>query len=318
MIKTNTNTTETKKASFSALLENYAKQTTDTTTTAYSDALEELATAVAYSVLKKCINTGYNEMLLTVRRELTRDNNTLNTIDHCNLNAVRLTYNEDGDLVEETTNKDNRDALNTLTRQTLGDGLDLVHTAVVAILEETAKQTDRGEAVNLETPYTVRRLKKKVWIKTADSVNGWETVETTPIREIYKAVRRAINDSRALATDARNGYTYIEDFSEDEETGETSKIYRRMAKYADLGGYACDYNGACTFYSADAQTVEDTDAIIERLGLTAKQAQVLNLRQSGYGYKAIATYLGVTQRAVAKTVEAIQKKAVAIGLTPNK
>lgn len=318
MIKTNTNTTETKKASFTALLENYAKQTTDTATTAYSDALEELATAVAYSVLKKCINTGYNEMLLTVRRELTRDNNTLNTIDHCNLNAVRLTYNEDGDLVEETTNKDNRDALNTLTRQTLGDGLDLVHTAVVAILEETAKQTDRGEAVNLETPYTVRRLKKKVWIKTADSVNGWETVETTPIREIYKAVRRAINDSRALATDARNGYTYIEGFSEDEETGETSRIYRRMAKYADLGGYACDYNGACTFYSADAQTVEDTDAIIERLGLTAKQAQVLSLRQSGYGYKAIATYLGVTQRAVAKTVEAIQKKAVAIGLTPNK
>ena len=183
-------------------------------------------------------------------------------------------------------------------------------------MEETAKQIERGETVNLETPYTVRRLKKKVWIKTADSVNGWETVETTPIREIYKSVRRSINDSKALATDARNGYTYIESFSEDRETGEIETIYRRMTKYADLGGYACDFNKACTLYSADAQTVEDTDELINRMNLTKKQAQVLNLRQSGYGYKAIATYLGVTQRAVAKTVEAIQKKALAIGLQP--
>ena len=89
-----------------------------------------------------------------------------------------------------------------------------------------------------------------------------------------------------------------------------------MAKYADLGGYACDFNKACTLYSADAQTVEDTDELISRMNLTKKQAQVLSLRQSGYGYKAIATYLGVTQRAVAKTVEAIQKKALAIGLQP--
>ena len=37
----------------------------------------------------------------------------------------------------------------------------------------------------------------------------------------------------------------------------------------------------------------------------------------GKGYKAIATYLGVTQRAIAKTVEQVQKKALAIGLTPN-
>lgn len=318
---TNTNTTENKardnKANFSELLEKYAKETSDTTTTAYSDALTELATAVAYSVLKKCIDTGYNETLVSIRHELTRDKNILNTIEHCNLNAYHLTYNDNGDMIAETKDINCRDALNALARQALGDGLDIVDNAILAIMEETAKQIERGETVNLETPYTVRRLKRKVWIKTADSVNGWETVETTPIREIYKSVRRSINDSKALATDARNGYSYIEGFSEDTETGETERIYRRMAKYADLGGYACDFNKACTLYSADAQTVEDTDELINRMNLTKKQAQVLNLRQSGYGYKAIATYLGVTQRAVAKTVEAIQKKAIAIGLNPN-
>ena len=269
-----------------------------------------------YSVLKKCIDTGYNETIVSIRHELTRDKNILNTIEHCNLNAYHLTYNDNGDMIAETKDINCRDALNALARQALGDGLDIVDNAILAIMEETAKQIERGETVNLETPYTVRRLKKKVWIKTADSVNGWETVETTPIREIYKSVRRSINDSKALATDARNGYTYIESFSEDRETGEIETIYRRMTKYADLGGYACDFNKACTLYSADAQTVEDTDELINRMNLTKKQAQVLNLRQSGYGYKAIATYLGVTQRAVAKTVEAIQKKALAIGLQP--
>lgn len=148
-------------------------------------------------------------------------------------------------------------------------------------------------------------------------MNGWETVETTPIREIYKAVRRSINTSRAMATDPRNGYSYIESMATDPETGETETVYRRLTKYADLGGYACDFNGACTLYSVDAETVRDTDTLIESMNLTKKQAQVLALRQSGYGYKAIATYLGVTQRAVAKTVEAIQKKAIAIGLKPN-
>ena len=164
----------------------------------------------------------------------------------------------------------------------------------------------------------MRILNRKVWIKTAYSVNGWETVETTPIQEIYKAVRRAIEQSRATQADPRNGYTYLADLATDPDSDTTETIYRRLPKYADLGGYATDFNGACTFYTADPETVNDYDNILERLNLTAKQAKVLALRQSGYGYKAIATYLGVTQRAVAKTVKAIQVKAVEIGLTPTK
>lgn len=319
-----TNTTKTTKtaserqATFSALLEKYASASVDTTTDEYTTALTDLATAVAYSVLKKCINTGYNATLVDVRHELTRDKQTLATIAHCNEHSTRLTYNEDGDIAQKVIDNDCKKALNALCAQTFGDGLDLVNSAIVAILEETEKQVARDEEIDLEKPYTIRRLKKKVWIKSADSVNGWETVETTPIREIYKAVRRAIDSSRAMATDPRNGYSYIEDIATDPESREETTIYRRLTKYADLGGYACDFNGACTLYSVDAEAVKDTDTLIESMNLTKKQAQVLSLRQSGYGYKAIATYLGVTQRAVAKTVEAIQKKAIAIGLQPNK
>lgn len=309
-----TNATQNKQATFSALLETYASEhEKGTNTTTYTQALENLATAVAYSVLKKCIDTSYNETLVSIRHELTRDKKNIENTIYCSEHATKLAYNVNGDLTQVVIDNDCKKALTTLASATYGDGLDLVNDAIVAILEETEKQLVRGEKIDLEKVYTVRRLNKKVWIKSEDSVKGWETVETTPIREIYKAVRRSINSSRALATDPRNGYSYIEDLSKDSETGETSTIYRRLTKYANLGGYATDYNNACTFYTVDNETVKDTDELLTALNLTKRQAQVLNLRQSGYGKKAIATYLGINPKSVYETMQAIQKKALASG-----
>lgn len=214
-MKHNEINTTAKENTFATLLATYASEHTDTTTETYATALTDLATAVAYSVLKKCINTSYNKALVQVRQELTRDRNAIANTTYCNEHATALTYNEDGDLTVKTLDKDLKKALTDLACTAWGDGLDLVNTAIVAILEETEKQVARGETVDLEKPYTVRRLSKKVWIKSADSVNGWETVETTPIREIYKAVRRYINETAAMSTDPRNGYCYIEDLAKD-------------------------------------------------------------------------------------------------------
>jgi len=105
----------------------------------------------------------------------------------------------------------------------------------------------------------------------------------------------------------------IEDYATDSESGTEERIYNRLPKYADLGGYETDFNGACTFYTVDEQTTQDMGELIERLNLTAKQAKVLQLRLCGYGDRAIATYLGVTLRAVQKTRIAIQGK-----ITDNK
>ena len=317
---TTTATTETteKKATFADLLRAYENETRNTTTPeAYTEALETLATVVALSVLKKCIDVSQNPQLTEVRTSIVRDRATLKAIDYSSTLALETVYTADGDKETKIADKDMYNACNKLASQCLGDGLDLVNTAIVALLEETRKADTTIEHF-LETPYSVRRLKKKVWIKTADSVNGWETVETTPIQEVYKAVRRDIGHSKAMSTDARNGYTYLEECAKDTETDTETQIFKRLPKYADLGGYACDYNGTMTFYTADADTVADTEKLVESMNLTEKQAKVLQLRQSGYGYKAIATYLGVTQRAVAKTVQAIQVKAIAVGLNPNK
>lgn len=319
-MKTNTKTTTTdRKTSFASLLTAYGKAyaSKDSDPQAYANTLTELATAVAYSVLKKCIDTGYNQTLVSIRSELGRDTHNADRLTYASEHAYKTAYNEDGDAYRKTADRSCADALTELTRLTLGDGIDLVHDAVVAIMEQTARQTANGETVDLERPYTVRRLKKKVWIKSADSVNGWETVETSPIREVYKAVRRAINTSRAAATDPRNGYSYIEDIATDPETGETTDIYRRLTKFADLGGYVTDFNGACTLYSVDNTAVAKYDEIMDALNLTKKQATVLNLRMAGHGEKAIATYLGISKQGVQKTLKLIQAKAVAIGFAPS-
>ena len=296
------------KKDFSSLLRKYE--------TAYrnnsadlADVLQEIGTAVAYSVLRKCIDVSQNPQLTEVKRSIARDTNTIKNIKYSSEHAFETVYTQDGDRETRTKDSDYRYAYTKLAGQTLGDGLDLVNTAIASLLEET-KKADTAQDNFLEIPYSVRRLKKKVWIKLEDSANGWETVETTPIQETYKAVRREIEHSRAMSTDPRNGYTYLEEMAQDTETDSETVVYRRLSKYADLGGYATDYNGAFTFYSADSSTVESTDTIIDSLELTAKQSRVLQLRMSGHGEKAIATYLGVSKTAVQKTLKAIQKKAI--------
>lgn len=316
-------TTTTETRNFTDLLRQYEKEyNNDKTSVAFSNVLDELATAVAYSVIKKCLdpqrkgrkdgevsNSGCNTQLDEVKRSIYRDKNTLANIDYSCKQAFTTVYNEDGDRQTKTKDSDYRYAYNKLSQQTLGDGLDLVHVAMVALLDESEK-ADRTRENFLENTYEVRRLKKKVWIKSADSVNGWETVETSPIREVYKAVRREVANSRSLNIDPSNGYLYLEDLATDEESNEEATIYRRLNKFSDLAGNVTDYNGAVTFETVDSASVDKYENMVDALELTARQAKVLELRMGGYGYVAIATYLGVNEKSVRDVLKTVQKKAI--------
>lgn len=263
-------------------------------------------------------NSGHNPALVAIRSDMYRDRKALDRLAYATDHASRLAYNADGELTREIIDPALEKAAADLIDQTLGDGLDLVHEAAVAILEETAKQLDRDpdQPTDLERPYTVRRLKRKVWIKTAESVKAWETVETTPIQEVYKAIRRAIQNSRAMQTDPRNGYTYLADLAADPESGETATIYRRLPKYADLGGRVCDFNGAETVpTTADRESVDQTDRLIAAMKLTDRETTVLKYRLSGYGYKAIATAMGISVDNAKRCGQRLREKAAASGLT---
>ena len=323
-------TTTTETRNFIDLLRQYEKEyNNDKTSVAFSNVLDELATAVAYSVIKKCLdpqrkgrkdgqvsNSGCNAQLDEVKRSIYRDKNTLANIDYSCKQAFTTVYNEDGDRQTKTKDSDYRYAYNKLSQQTLGDGLDLVHVAMVALLDESEK-ADRTRENFLENTYEVRRLKKKVWIKSADSVNGWETVETSPIREVYKAVRREVANSRSLNIDPSNGYLYLEDLATDEESSEETTIYRRLNKFSDLAGNVTDYNGAVTFETVDGASVDKYENMVDALELTARQAKVLELRMGGYGCVAIGTYLGVKEESVMSVLKTIQKKAIEKLELPN-
>lgn len=294
---------QTANTNFETLMTNFCDEyRKDSTSAKFTEVTTDLATAVAYSVIRKCLdpqaksgktsNSGCNPQLEEVKRSIYRDTNTLKNIDYSCKEAFTAVYNEDGDRQTKTKDSDYRYAYNKLTQQTLGDGLDLVNTAIVSLLDECTK-VDTTTGNFLETVYTVRKLKKKVWIKVSDSVNGWETVETSPIREVYKAVRREVANNRSLNIDPSNGYLYLEDLAKDEESNEEATVYRRLNKYTDLAGSVADY-----------------DKMTEALELTARQAQVLQLRMSGYGCVAIGTYLGVKEESVRSVLQTIQKKAV--------
>ena len=311
---------QTANTNFETLMTNFCDEyRKDSTSAKFTEVTTDLATAVAYSVIRKCLdpqaksgktsNSGCNPQLEEVKRSIYRDTNTLKNIDYSCKEAFTTVYNEDGDRQTKTKDSDYRYAYNKLTQQTLGDGLDLVNTAIVSLLDECTK-VDTTTGNFLETVYTVRKLKKKVWIKVSDSVNGWETVETSPIREVYKAVRREVANNRSLNIDPSNAYLYLEDLAKDEESNEEATVYRRLNKYTDLAGNVTDFNGAVKFETVDSGSVADYDKMTEALELTARQAQVLQLRMSGYGCVAIGTYLGVKEESVRSVLQTIQKKAV--------
>lgn len=261
-----------------------------------TESLTALAQAVALSVVKKCIDpqsktaqdretvsdNGINPAMVTLRREIISDRKTLE-------NEVLTATN------------------------TLGDGLDLVNTAIVAILEQSEKAQDREPLTvgYLDKPFTVRKLDKRVYIQLSDSAK-FKEVETAPILEVYKAVRNEIQKSRAVQTDPRNGYTYIEEMITDptDPTETLDTIYYRMDKYADLGGYDCNGN-----YTADRETATRIYTIIGQLKLNDRQATILKLRLRGYGYKAISSYLGIDRKNCERSMKQIQSKLEQYGIT---
>lgn len=310
--------------------------------TAYADALTAFGTVCARSVLKKVIDpktkeqsttdptkyvlkdrltdSGFNPLLVQMQRDLTRSARDLDRLEYANDNATDLEFTTDGEYKSKTVDSTLASAAAALARENLADGLDLVNDAIVSILDEMQKQKERDPLlpIDFERPYTVRRLKRKVWIKENDSVNGWETVETSPIREVYKAIRRAIASSKAVQADPKNGYSYIQDFVTDGDAdSDPTVIYRRLPKYADLGGAARDFNGQETFYTTDSETVDRYYDIIAALNLNDRQRAVIELKTRGYGNKAIATYLGITENSVKGLTNRIRAKAEKIGFTPS-
>ena len=325
---------------FERLMRNWEKAYTAYLTTGADPSTElyALATACANSVLKKCLdpqrktapekaktatdwkkavsNSGINPALKAVKAGIAVDMGTpdrpgtLESLQTASARAYKLTYNKNGDLVTEVADPDAARAVDALITDALTDGMDMVQTASLAIWELSAQHHAKRPGW-LEKEYTERKLSAKVLIQAEDSAK-WEDVNTTPIQEVYRAIRREVQNSRAMQTDPRNGYSYIEETTADPDSTKEETIYRRLQKWADLGGYTHDGQ-----YTADLQTLMDYNDVVEKLNLTDRQATIISLRMRGYGYQAIATYLGVKKTTITRTMDRLKDKCTSFGFTPE-
>ena len=322
-------TTTTTATTFADVLTRYERATRqkDEFATEYTSALVDLAKACTFSVLKKLANVGgvvtdsnkiksdSTKNINSLRNGLCKDFDTLERLKYAVDNATEWAKDKDGNNKLVVLDKGLYDSISDLLNSTLSDGSDLLQIAILSILEETEKV---GKGMNFMTePYTVRRLKKKVYIQKEDSVNGWEEIETCAIKEVYKAVRRAIAERRT-AQIASHVYAYIEYIATDEVSGTEQTIFERLPKYHTAVDIVTDINGKTVSETASETTAETISEIVSSLNLTDRESTILKLRLCGYGNKAIATYLGVTENSVKGARHRITEKATAKGLQPKK
>ena len=330
--------TETDSTAKQTETDSTAKQTeTDSTKTAFTDLMRlyehlstakankqpydkkqfenvsySLAKALTFSVLKKCIDVSQSPTLKAIRNSIIIDEKATQDILYICNNNYEYTYNKNGDYVVKVIDSKAENDLHKLINSNFGDGLHIVNGAWIMLQDETNKAIERAKETNttftLETPYTQRVLKKKVYIQNANSVDGWTDETTTPIQQVFKAIRREIQQSQSVKV-PQNGYSYIPSIITDTATDNTAEIYTRLPKYINIGSSVENINGKETAYTVSDTDFAEYENIIANLNLTARQTQILLLRLAGYGYKAIATYFGITQRAVAKSVHFIQQKA---------
>lgn len=263
-----------------------------------------LAIAAARGTLRKLIDKTGEPMFYRLKAELEHDLRLYADTNTLNEKATAYRYNDNGERVQYIADANANRALKALEKQSTGEGYDLVQVAYIALLEQAKQHSAKGEGW-LDIPFARRVLDKRVIIRQADSA-AYKEIETTPIKEVYKAVRQAIDKSASVQA-ASLKYTYIEELTEQE--GE--KAYKRLPKYMDAG--AEDKDGV---YTADAQTAEDMFTIIEKLNLSARQTEIIKLRLKGYGQRAIASYLGVSVRCIQIQLQRVQEKAKEINLVP--
>lgn len=250
-----------------------------------TEAIQTLAKVIALSTLKTCLDPR--------KRSAHTDSEKVNSVGG---DKYLMKVKNDGYRLD-TSKKDASD--------TIPEIADLVSVATVAILENLDKYGNLTVTVKYQKP------QRQIIYGNGDI--KMVEAEAVPIQLVYRAVRKYISRMKNGGSLGADGYSYIAITDTDTDTDIDTVVYRRLGKYADIGGYTSE-----GLYTVSEEDVTKVDGIISRLDLTREQKRILSLRQGGYSFGAIADILGVSQEAVKKAVKRIRCKAVKIGFEPTK
>ena len=174
------------------------------------------------------------------------------------------------------------------------DGIDLIQEAVCLLLEQAmAHGPDIGW---LDRPYTIRTIASRALIKEVDT-EGYQEETTTPLQECYRTIRRTIDSYQ-------NSHSAHGSLSLDSlDSSQLDALYIDYSKYTDP--------------NKTLDTAKwDYEDLLHALNLTARQERIVTLRMQGYGYQAIATYLGISKSTVTRTLDRLKDKCTAMGISP--
>ena len=256
-----------------------------------TEAIQTLAKVIALSTLKTCLDP---------RKRSTHTDS--DKVDSVGGDKYLTKVKNDGYRLDTSKND---------ASDTIPELADLVSVATVAILENLDKYGSLTATVRYQKPQR-QIIYGNGEIKTVEA-------EAVPIQLVYRAVRKYISGMKNGGSLGADGYSYISitsgntDPDTDTSTDTDIVVYRRLSKYADIGGYTSE-----GLYTVSEEDIAKVDSILARLDLTREQKRILSLRQGGYSFGAIADILGVTQEAIKKTVKRIRCKAVKIGFEPTK
>lgn len=302
-----------------------------------AETLYAVGRMVTYSVIRKCLDpqgkhgnavyttydkaTKVDPYLQGVRRDIARVAHDLQAIDTASRAMYKAEYTADGDRITTIADKSAYDLFWDKLTDTLADGLDLVHTAIVAILTEADKARKARRSLDMETVYTDRVLRRKTYAALADKAAAWSDKETTSIQSVYRAVRQEVAANKSARVQL-NGYSYIQRIASDPDSDMTAVVYDRMPRYFDAVTPTADINGRPT---ATLTTDGESDGkdmatvfcdFVNKAQLTPAEADYLRCRLQGLSLTQIAIKLGTTPDACRGRRNRLAKKAIELGLTP--
>lgn len=294
----------------------------DALTDSTAAAVYALARAMARAVLRKCIDpqrktapirlavsdNGYNPVMLDMLDGIQRDADLLSRTVYAVEQSVRHALDKDGYYIEDTGDAELSAACAAICAERLTDGSDMVQACALAILEWARRAQAAGVAHWLRAPITVRRLGRHVLHRLTDKADVVEQ-DSTPIQEIFRAGRREVELHRSARYAPGQSCVYVQ-LSGDDAAGDA--LYYRCGRWLDVGGEQSDGQ-----YTAGLEQVWEYYATLERLDLTPRQREVIELRVRGYSDSEIGRYLSTSRQAVERTAARVADKARAIGLSPR-
>ena len=296
----------------------------------YNRITISIAKAITFSIIKKLIQvatktpkegTKYNEIsydktMENIKNSLIFDFIRLDEIEYSVNNGTYAKLDKNGKIQLEVSDSALNKAIDDNLKDSLSEGMSIVHEVVSALLEEV-KKADNFSVGYFTNTITDRKLKNgKVYAKNGKKKIEWVAYEITPLQRVYRKVRAYIQSNKAIKS-VINGYLYLEGTSIDDESGNIEQIFYRLKKYDSLCERIVDFNGKEYALITSTEVVEEWDKVladfIAKTNIDQKYIDLIEMRKDNKSLNDISISIGISSKTVERMITSLKDIAVKNG-----